>query len=44
MDEIIFVDSTGKQKMKITGHDLVIKDDDKDKKKEKEESNEGDKD
>ena len=35
MDEIIFVDSKGKQKMKITGNDLVISDD-----KEKEDEDE----
>ena len=34
MDEIIFVDSKGKQKMKITGNDLIISDDKKDKVKE----------
>ena len=38
MDEIIFVDSKGKQKMKITGNDLVISDD----KKDKEDKNEPD--
>jgi hypothetical protein len=35
MDEIIFVDSKGKEKMKITGNDLVISDD-----KEKEDEDE----
>lgn len=29
MDEIIFVDSKGKEKMKLTGQDLVISDDKK---------------
>lgn len=41
MDEIIFVDKTGKQKMKVTGTDLVIKDDKKDKKEDKHEPDEG---
>jgi hypothetical protein len=37
MDEIIFTDSSGKEKMKLTGTELVIK---KTKKIEKEEKNE----
>lgn len=40
MDEIIFVDSKGKEKMKLTGNELVIEKNKKEDKKEEQEEDE----
>jgi hypothetical protein len=38
MDEIIFTDSKGKEKMKLTGNELIIKKNKKQKEKEEEDN------
>ena len=40
MDEIIFTDSKGKEKMKLTGNELVIKETKQKEKQEEEDTNE----